>query len=331
MNPLEMHGPEFLMFFAIAIAAASVLAVVYKSASSRIQDVRNNGSLPELNPWQLAYLRNGSQAVAQTAIVDLAAKKLISGDPLTGRFVANNKTETLQLESIPNAIYRACQMGDGLRAERATDVIRYECDKIKQSLLDHGVLQSFEQRVGLTWPGILAFGAVILLGVTKMIVGMSRGKPVEYLILLLILAVALAILLNYTTQLTRRGQLALEKQIDKIKESRFNLQSQPNSSSASSLLDDMLLFGMHPLAVGIAAEGFSQMYSEDAMDANTRKLAERMHPQQPPLGGDPNSSGCGAGDGGASDAGGGDGASGCGGSGCGGGGCGGGGCGGCGS
>lgn len=322
MNPLEMHGPEFLMFFAIAIAAASVLAVVYKNASSRIRNFRNEDSLPELNPWQLAYLRNGSQAVAQTAIVDLAAKKLIFGDPLTGRFVANNKTEILQLESIPNAIYRACQMGEGLRAERATDVIRYECDKIKHSLLDQGVLQSFEQRVGLTWPGILAFGAVILLGITKSIVGMSRGKPVEYLILLLILAVALAIILNHTTQITRLGKLALEKQIDKIRDSRFQLQSQPNSTSAPSFLDNMLLFGMHPLAIGIAAEGFSQMYSEDAMDANTRMLAERMHPKQP-YGGDPNSSGCGAGDGGSSDSGGGDGASGCGGSGCGGGGCGG--------
>ncbi|MCU0710672.1 MAG: TIGR04222 domain-containing membrane protein [Pirellula sp.] len=330
MNPLEMHGPEFLRFFGIAIAVASVLAVVYRITFSYAKSMGNEESLPELNPWQLAYLRNGDQAVAQTALIDLAAKKLITGDPVTGRFVANSDVDPVPLEAIPNALFRASQMGYGVRADRAADVIRYECEKIKQSLLDQGVLQTFEQRVGLTWPGLLAFAAVLLLGSAKLVVGLSRGKPVEYLLLLLFLATALAMILNYTTQLTRVGRLAMEKEISKIRDARTNLQTQPDKSSPQSLMDDLLLYGMHPLAIGIAAEGFSQAYSDDVMDVNTRKLAERMHPQQPPLGGDPVSSGCGGGDGGTSGAGAADGGSGDGASGCGGGGCGGGGCGGCG-
>lgn len=328
MNPLDMNGPDFLKFFGLAIAAASVLAVVYRITFSYAKRMSNEDSLPELNPWQLAYLRNGDQAVAQTALVDLAAKKFIVGDPASGRFVANSDVAPVRLEAIPNALYRASQMGDGVRADRAINVIRYECDKIKQSLLDQGILQTFEQRIGATWPGLLAFAAVLLLGIAKMVVGLSRGKPVEYLLLLLLLATALAMILNYTTQLTRVGRQALEKEISKIRDARTNLQTQPDKSSPQSLMDDMLLYGMHPLAIGIAAEGFSQMVGDDVMDANTRKLAERMQPQQPPLGGDPVSSGCGGGDGGASgagtaDGGSGDGASGCGGSGCGGGGCGG--------
>lgn len=312
MNPLEMNGPEFLKLFGLAIAAASVLTIVYRLSFSLAKSYSDDTKLPELDPWQLAYLRSGTKAVAQTAIIDLAAKKLIVGDPVSGRFVVSKNVDQVRMEPIPNALYRATQMGEGMKAERATEAIRYECEKIKQSLIELGVLQTFEQRIGLTWPGILAFSAVLVLGGAKFVVGVSRGKPVGYLLLMILLAVALAVIFNYSTQLTRAGKLALEKEIRKIRAAQSNPQSDSGNTASSSFANEMLLYSMHPLAIGFAAGGFGGMYGDEMLDANTRKLTERMHANGT-TGGDATGGGCGSADSGASDGG-----SGCGGGGCGG-------------
>jgi uncharacterized protein (TIGR04222 family) len=305
MNPLEMNGPEFLQLYGLAISAASVVAIGYRLLFAKPHN--STTEIPDLDPWQLAYLRGGPQAVAQTAIIDLAAKKLIFGEPVSGRFMASKNAEHPRMAPIPHALYRAAQMGDGIRAERTTESIAFECDRIKLSLLELGVLRSFEQRIGLTWPGILAFGAVFFLGVAKFVVGLLRDKPVGYLVLLILLCIALALILNYSSHLTREGKLALEKEIETIRATRSGSQSSSSDSAPNPPTGEMLLYAMHPLAIGFAATGFQGMYSDNILDANTRKLAERMNAGS--AGGDTTTGGC---------SGGSDGGSGCGGGGCGG-------------
>lgn len=309
MNPLELNGPEFLKLYGLAIFLASAVTIGYRVLFARQHE--NTTNLPELDPWQLAYLRGGPQAVTQTAIIDLAAKKLIFGEPVSGRFVATKNAEQPRMAPIPNALYRAAQMGDGIKADRTTETIKFECERIKLSLLELGVLQSVDQRVGLTWPGILAFGAVLILGAAKFVVGITREKPVGYLLLLILLCIGLAIILNYSSHLTRKGKLALEREIETIRATRSSSQNVHSDSNQNPSTGEMLLYSMHPLAIGFAAMGFNGVYGSDILDANTRKLAERMNAGS--AGGDTSSTG------------------GCGGGSDGGGGCGGGGCGGCGS
>lgn len=315
MNPLNLNGPEFLVFYSICIVIASVLAIVARIVLSS-RETHERTEVPKLDPWQLAYLRGGSHAVAQTAVIDLAAKKLAVGDPKLGRFIANKGNQLTPMDPIPNALYRAMQMGDGLRADRASSTIAYECDKIKQGLEETGVVQSLDQRIANVWPGILAFAAVFFLGLAKLVVGVSRDKPVGFLVLLLILSVAIAVILNYTPRITRLGKWAIENESKRMRTAQLETRH-AREESQNSLADNMQLYAFHPLAIGFAAGGFSGLHGSDALDMNTRKLTERMQ-SAGGSGGDAGVSGCGSGDGGA-------GSSGCGGGGCGGG------CGGCGS
>ena len=320
MNPFEMDGPNFLVLYFICIVIASVIAIVFRVVLSSMNFRDRKDSLPELDPWQLAYLRGGSRAVAHTPIIDLAAKQLIVGDLATGRFAANRAVDQLRLDAIPSAIYRSSQMGDGLRAERAAGTIAYECEKIKQGLEESGVLQSLDQRVGQVWPGILAFAAVLFFGIARLAIGIYRDKPVGYLLLLLVFAAVAAILLNYTSRLSQLGKLALEKQTTKLRDTRFQNRVADGESQPLDASDPLLLYAIHPLAIGFAADGFGGLHDDEFLDFNTRKLTERMQATNN-MGGDSGGSGCSGGDFGA-DAGA---------SGCSGGGCGGGGCGGCGS
>ncbi|MFN7874313.1 MAG: TIGR04222 domain-containing membrane protein [Pirellula sp.] len=306
MNPLEMNGPEFLNLYGLAIFVASTVTLGYRLLFTK--PTNNTTKIPELDPWQLAYLRGGPQAVAQTAIIDLAAKNLIFGETVSGRFVATKNTDNPRMAPIPNALYRAAQMGEGIRADRTTETIKFECDRIKLSLLELGVLQSVDQRIGLTWPGILAFGAVFFIGVAKFVVGISREKPVGYLLLLILVCIGLAFILNYSSHLTREGKLALEKEIETIRATRRSSQSDYNDSNPNLLEGGMLLYSMHPLAIDFAAMGFNGIYGSNILDANTRKLAERMNAGSA-RGDTTTTGGCGGGS---------DGGSGCGGGGCGG-------------
>nr|MCU0721722.1 TIGR04222 domain-containing membrane protein [Pirellula sp.] len=282
MNPLELDGPDFLKLFSISIVAASVLTMVYRSLLSSAESNRDVSKLPRLNSWQIAYLRGGPQAVSQTAIIDLAAKKLIVGDPKSERFVPSTNASTsidhVRMDPIPNALYRAVQMGEGMKTERVTDAVRYECDKIKQSLIEMGVLQSIGQRVGLAWPGILAFGAVLVLGGAKLFVGVSRGKPVDYLLLLFFSAIGLGIALNYSKRLTGLGKLVWEREIRKHHAATSISQSEEAALPPVSFADNVHLYTLHPLAIGFAAKAFSSMDNDGLIDAYTLTLAQRILP-----------------------------------------------------
>lgn len=313
MNPLDWNGPEFLRLYGLALVVASAVAIGYRLLFAK--PVTDSTKIPEIDPWQLAYLRGGPQAVAQTAIIDLAAKKLIFGEPVSGRFVASKNVEQSRMAPIPHALYRAAQMGDGIKVERTTETIKFECDRIKLSLLELGVLQSFDQRIGLTWPGILAFGAVFVLGIAKLVVGISREKPVGYLLLLILLCIGLALVLNYSSRLSREGKLALEKEMETIRATRGDSNGTYSDSTRNPSTGEMLLYAIHPLAIGFAATGFQGIYGSDILDANTRKMTERMNASS--SGSDTSSGGCSGGSDGGGCSGGG------------GGGCGGGGCGGC--
>ncbi|XZE19776.1 TIGR04222 domain-containing membrane protein [Pirellulaceae bacterium SH449] len=310
-NPLNMDGPDFLKLFSLLIAIASVLAIVYRMLTSSWNRDDQQSDVAQLDPWQLAYLREGPLAVAQTAIVDLSAKKLIQAAPSRKKFVAVGGNERIRLAPVSRAILRAAQMGEGVKPSQILNVIQYECKKIKEELIDMGVLRSASQRLGAVWPGIVAFGGVIILGISKLVVGILRGKPVGYLLLLLILSIVLAIVLNYTSRMTKRGVLAMEKGVRSGGQERPSEMERSPSGTANS---DFALMALHPIAIGFAAGGFNSISGNEFVDLTTLKMTRDLRSSASGADGAMTGGGCGGGDGGG-----------------GGGGCGGGGCGGCGS
>lgn len=204
-------------------------------------------------------------------------------------------------------------MGEGVKPSQILNVIQYECKKIKEELIDMGVLRSASQRLGAVWPGVLAFAGVIILGFSKLTVGVLRGKPVGYLVLLLVLSILLAVALNYTSRMTKRGLLAMEKGVRRGggQERPPEMERSPSGTANS----DFAFMALHPIAIGFAAGGFNRISGNEFVDLNTLKMTRDLRSSASGADGAVMGGGCG---------GGGDGGGG-------GGGCGGGGCGGCGS
>ncbi len=78
MNPFDLCGPEFLLFYVVLVAAVSGVAVL-------VRRVLESGPVPrfrEVDPYLVAHLRGGSSEVLRVATISLLDRGLlqISGE-----------------------------------------------------------------------------------------------------------------------------------------------------------------------------------------------------------------------------------------------------------
>ena len=81
MNPFDLYGPQFLVFYAaLTIVTMIVVAVLRR----RVELAAGHGHAPTNDPYLIAYLRGGKNEVIRTAIISLVDRGLIDvrGDKL---------------------------------------------------------------------------------------------------------------------------------------------------------------------------------------------------------------------------------------------------------
>lgn len=321
-NLFNFNGHDSLIVYCVSLGLVLAFAILWRGWDWWQQ---TQITLPEhivLSPWQTAYLRGGCIAVTQTALFDLNSRGLIAAELTSGIFRGvPNKTVT-NLHPISNALWYAAQMSGGLAPRRAGQHIRFECQKLELSLEHWNLIRNRSQRLFNHWPLLLAFGLVLGGGLIKLVVGISRDKPVGFLLLLLLLTMLLMFFCCYSRRLTSAGRRWLEQETARmLKKGRAKGVGVEAATPFTSPESKPLPVSKEPAyldypAVQFAVLGWSMMGIDQHFTAESRKLVEHCE-----LGRQSNDgAGCGGGCGG----GGGD-AGGCGGGGCGGG------CGGCGS
>jgi uncharacterized protein (TIGR04222 family) len=73
MNPLDLYGPEFLVFFAIY---GALVWRTLELLQARLE--KSDGPLPRLtDPYAIGYLRAGVRGALQVAIVSLVFRGLV--------------------------------------------------------------------------------------------------------------------------------------------------------------------------------------------------------------------------------------------------------------
>ena len=297
-NPLNFTGPLFLRFYVLLTSAAVVLAY---GLQWYLREPTSDpyGKSVYLHAYETGYLVGGQQRAIDTAIVNLVQDQHLRPVPKNrGLELVNpllNKTHPLELK-IENAV----KIGENITQIRAS--VASATDHIRDRLTDLNLLLTEDQaKSAQQYPALPVF-AVLLLGITKIIVGISRHKPVGFLIILCVMTAIMGLFfLVVPVKRSRYGDTVLAN----LKVKHRMLQNTQNNSQ---------------LALAFALFG-SRVLSQNGLQ-NLRKV---FNP--PSNSGNSSSSGCSSSDSGC-------GGSSCGGSSCGGGGCGGGcgggGCGGCG-
>ncbi|HEX8339937.1 MAG TPA: TIGR04222 domain-containing membrane protein [Tepidisphaeraceae bacterium] len=246
-QPLDFYGPQFLRFYGGLYVAALAASLVVRAVVRRSGAVATND--PHLDPYETAFLAGGGARVALVGIsrlIDRGAVRASNGSIIVEQAVIGHSpgvpaVERAVLASPGSTSFR--QLRQGLVAS---------CETIRQTLESQGLLVAaaavFFWRL-VTWAG---FGLILGLGVTKFAIGLSRDKPVSFLIVAGIVTVlTLAALLKTAPFRTLAGDRLLMG----LKNARPNRRSRAASATMAgpSTVAEMAglsvaLYGMEALS-----------------------------------------------------------------------------------
>ena len=240
LGVLDWSGADFLRLFLLLFFASVVLSQLLRRmlrASAQAQ----KGSLlsaSKFSPLEYAYLAGGPTRFVDAAVADLLARELVRWEPKKGLVVSGSPSGLSgELRAVFEAIRREPQPLR-LRAR-----LREAMRPLRERLERHGLIFDTAAAWRIQLGSLLFPGAVLLLGIAKIAVGISRDRPVLYLVLLcLLLAVYVIALLLRWPQATQRVD-ALLKQARRQHSTTLRAPSPQNLGLAVALLGTGAMVG----------------------------------------------------------------------------------------
>jgi len=304
MNPFDLRGPEFLLlYFCFSLLVIFAIAILRRRAES--------GPAPKIDlgdPYLIAYLRGGEHEALRVAVISLVDRGMLVMDDQIIRS-ADHVTDDMVKHPIEYEVLK--KFGDPGDAPSIFKVnnLRSLFLPYRDKLERAGLMPDADVRRDRLMRLLLALMALGVTGVIKIVIGISLGKPVGFLVVMMIAAMVIAFFLSFP-RLTARGKATLTDATNLYSGLRTRVNSFSPGSASAELAMFAAVFGVAALAAtpfGYARTLFPQATSSSSCGSS--------------CGSSDSSSSCSSSGGGSS----------CGGSSDGGGGCGGGGCGGCGS
>ena len=290
----DLTGPEFLSFYITAFFAALALSVIIGAIVRR----RNSRAVDDpTDAYDIAMLGGGGTRVVDAALSALYAKELLSvrRDNNKGTFVkARPMRHKADLPEAEEVVYSALPKSEEVPLRDLRRAVAPAMEQMQQRLADQGLTLTVDALSVLRTWAASPFALLLVIGLNKISIGLSRKKPVAYLVILCV--ITLLVMMIRVARINRRTTGG-EEAWQRLKNGYVpTIHARGGEVAAMSVA----LLGIAALQI---APGFSELH---AALQRPRNLTG-------------SSGGCGSGCG-----------SSCGGGGCGGGGCGGGGCGGCG-
>jgi len=191
MSFLPLTGPEFVAFYVGLLAAVIVGAGIVRTS---LRGPSGDPGPVQLDAYQAAFLAGGFQSAGQAAIAALAARGSLRVDP-GGRLVAI-EPRPMWLHPVEDAVWTAAAMAGapGPTAPALVAAARPALGPVQDQLRRLGLAMA-DAKVGSvrTLPALVVLAAAGLGGV-RLAFGMAAGRPVGFLIALLVLTVVVALL-----------------------------------------------------------------------------------------------------------------------------------------
>src|SRR5260370_39557672 len=184
MNPFDLSGPSFLVFY---ICVSLIVIIALKLAIDEAERGAPR-ALPLSDPYQIAWLRGGTPEAAPIAVLSLIDRGLLA---VTGDNLVNLSTaQPVARERIERAILAGCAQSGAPATvilgepavERACASYRARLERLQ--LMPDGAMRAQRYRR-------FAIAAAILLGVAlgKIVIAFGRGRyNVEFLVILTAIA-----------------------------------------------------------------------------------------------------------------------------------------------
>lgn len=212
MNPLDLPGPEFLGLYAMLAMAAIVAGFLLRRLVEG-SGVAGAAVTSSLAAHDAAYLRGGFGAVAEATLATLIHRGAIAADDTSQRLVLASAAGAMASQNrLESGLLASLDREASLPAAVMRDRVAAIAARLVEPLAQRGLALSPEQRRSLGFAFCLPLAAVLLLGLAKIAVGLSRGRPVSILIFFCAVTaiVAFAMFIK-TPYATAAGRAALRR------------------------------------------------------------------------------------------------------------------------
>ena len=250
-------GPTFIACYLTAIVAVAILAAVHRKILFR---GARNARVDDLGAQQVAFLSGGDQLAIYSSLGGLRQAGLIGSGP--GHTVLQTGPLPAGVTPLDAAIHNAAG-----RQIRGRDLIgdqwvRSALDQLRDGLERRGlVVSTATMRTARIWVWVI--GAVVLIGVLRLVAGTMNDKPVGFLFPLVFAAVALLI---WTTRRKRVATTGAVQGLRGLRDRHDHLS--PRNSPAYAT------YGAAGAAMGVALFGAASLYDMDpafAAEAEIRR------------------------------------------------------------
>lgn len=184
-NVFDWRGPDFLVFYVFFLGGAFVLAGWLRrrfagpSAPAPVP-------VPELTPYQVAFLNGGSRLAVSAAIAQLVRRGELRLGPRRGRLERTAVAPAFS-DPLEARLYDAVGRGEAVPVRRVLAAGRPGAEVLQADLRRRGLLASAPKAAwGMLVP-LAVLALALAVGGIKIVVGLSRERPVAILAALVIM------------------------------------------------------------------------------------------------------------------------------------------------
>ncbi|WP_224244917.1 TIGR04222 domain-containing membrane protein [Hyalangium gracile] len=181
MNPLDWTGPEFLSLYIPLLAGGLGVALLLRYFL-RAPSGEPLLSAGRMDPYEVAAL-HGSDTLIEAVTASLFHRRVLRVD---GDRLATGETLPSNAAPIERSVFECVATGN-MKLETLRRALSPDVQHIQARLMRKGLLVDDAQALKAQLYPLMAYGAVLLLGLTKVGVGLANDRPVVYLVLLLCL------------------------------------------------------------------------------------------------------------------------------------------------
>ena len=230
-NPFtQVSGPEFLGLFAIFIVAVALVCWYRSRSRDKSMELPVLPTHTKVDPYEIAYLRAGENELARVLIVGLMDRKYLqittpeskwwnvfpqgnrieqtpdhpNLDDLTP--IEREAFEWFEYPRTPEQVFQKARAGFiDLPSALSPHTVKYD-----QHLRQQHLLTPEQLRDEARWNVSLGIALISIIGLARMFIGISRHRPVGFLILMGVVGALIIARSGRARRVSRRGKAYLD-------------------------------------------------------------------------------------------------------------------------
>jgi uncharacterized protein (TIGR04222 family) len=284
-----ISGPQFLLVYVVLAVAVTVAQVRMRRALVDVPAGHPVGR-PDDRPYDVAYLNGGAELSLCAALSAMHRSETIAIAG-KGTVVAAARPDP-RADELERAVHHAAVVPVHRRQLAGAGAVASALHRIESRLIGAGLLLTPQRRTRIRATAVWTF-ALAALGVARVVAGIGNGRPVGFLVVLVLAVVAIGVAQSMSApRRTRAGDAALRRLVDE------------HHTLSPAMNPDWAVYGPTGAALAVGVFGLGALWAADPAFAGELAVQRAAY----------TGSGGGSGDAGSSCGGGG----GCGGGGCGG-------------